>query len=435
MIINLDWDWFLAQGIWIVVTIVVAALVYVALRRWAPRWIIALIARITPAEEDWSRASRILNHVVLWAGTVAIVGAVVLVILPRLGVDIAWAINALKYAGVAVLVWLRGQGVRVAVILALAFVIRQVVRGTIPRIVHRSVIGKKKERFTERVEQRAEILSNFLVSAAAVVIWVVAVFMILQEFGVQIGPLITGAGFVGIAIAFGAQGLIRDILSGLFILFEDEYSKGDVVQIAGIVGEVEYLGLRITKLRDLDGTCHVVPNGEVKIASNLTKDWARVNMNISVGYGEDLDRVSEVINRVGREMAEETYWRGLIMETPQVLRVDKLGDSGIDIKILGKTMALKQWEVMGELRKRIKKTFDEEGIEIPWPHIKLYLGETPATDTLSELAAQLSPGSKKKRGVQPRTRLKDVSFLDRRRIPRKRARRDRGGDSRGDFPE
>ncbi|MCL0082710.1 mechanosensitive ion channel family protein [Dehalococcoidia bacterium] len=401
IIMNLDWDWFLAQGIWIVATIVVAALVYGALRRWAPRWITALITRITPAGEDWSRASRILNQVVQWTGTVVIVGAMVLVILPRLGVDIAWATDALKDAGVAVLIWLRGRGVRVAVILALAFAVQQIVRGMIPKIVHRSVFRKGKERFAEEVEQRAETLSNFLVGAAVVAIWSVTVFMILPEFGIQIGPLLAGAGIIGIAIGFGAQGLIRDILSGLFIIIEDQYSKGDWVQIAGIVGEVEYLGLRITRLRDLDGTSHVIPNGEVKIASNLTKDWARVNMIISVGYGEDLDRVSEVINRVSREMTAETYWRGLIMETPQVLRVDNLGDSGIDIKILGKTRPLKQWEVMGELRKRIKKTFDEEGIEIPWPHIKLYFGESPATDVLSKLEAQLSSGSKTKRRGGP----------------------------------
>ncbi|MFW0858667.1 MAG: mechanosensitive ion channel family protein [Dehalococcoidia bacterium] len=399
MNMNLDWDWFLAQGIWIAVPIVVAALVYGALRRWAPRWITGLIARITPAGEDWSRASRILNQVVLWAGTVVIVGAMVLVVLPRLGVNIAWAINALKDAGVAVLVWLIEPGVPVAVILALAFALQRIVRGMIPWIVHRSVNSREKERLAEHVERRAETLSNFLVGVAGVVIWAVAVFMILSEFGIQIAPIIVGAGFVGIAIAFGAQSLIRDILSGLFIILEDDYYKGDTVQIAGIVGEVEYVGLRITRLRDSDGTCHVVPNGEVRIASNLSRDWARVDMNISVGYGEDLDRVIEVVNRVGREMIEETYWRELIIETPQVLRVDNLGNSGVDIKIQGKTRPLKKSEVMGELRKRIKKTFDEEGIEIPWPHIKLYLGESPNTDVLSKLEAQLSAGSKiKKRG-------------------------------------
>jgi small conductance mechanosensitive channel len=393
---NLYWDWFLAQGIWIVVIIVVAALVYAALRRWPPKWITALIAKITPAEENWGRASRILKQIVLWAGIVVIVGAMVLVILPLLGVDIAWATDALKDAGVAVLIWLRDHGVRVAVILALAVAVQQIAKGMIPKIICRSICIKRKDQYAEEVKHRAETLSNFLVVMTLIAIWFVAVFMILPEFGIQIGPLIAGAGFIGLAIGIGAQGLIRDILSGLFIIVEDQYSKGDVVKIGDIVGEVEYLGLRITRLRDVYGTSHVIPNGEVKIVSNLSKDWARVNMIISVGYDEDLDRVTEVINRVSREMREESYWGELIMETPQVLRVDNPGDSGIDIKILGKTRALKQWEVMGELRKRIKKTFDKEGFEIPWPQIKLHFGDSAMTDVLSRLEAQLSSRSKTK---------------------------------------
>ncbi len=412
MTINLDWDWFLAHGIWIIAAIVVAALIYWALRRWVLRGITSLIARITPAGEDWSRISRILNRIVLWAGTVVIVGAMVLGILPRLGVDIGWATAALRVAGVAVLAWLSSQGVRVAVILALAFAVQQIARGMIPKIVRRNVFRKGKNQFAEEVAQRAETLSSFLVGAVVVAIWAIALFTILPEFGIQIAPLLAGAGIIGIAIGFGAQGLIRDLLSGLFIIIEDQYSKGDWVQIAGIVGEVEYLGLRITRLRDLDGTSHVIPNGEVHIASNLTKDWARVNMIISVGYGEDLDRVTEVINRVSREMTEETYWNGIIMETPQVLRVDKLGDSGIDIKILGKTKPLSQWEVMGELRKRIKKTFDQEGIEIPWPHIKLYFGAgggqiglapTADADVISKIAAPAPSRSRtRRRGSNPK---------------------------------
>jgi small conductance mechanosensitive channel len=368
------------------------------------RWITSLIARITPADEDWSRGSRILNRVLLWFGIVVIVGAMVLVILPRLGMDVSWAANALRDAGIAVLVWLRSYGIRIAVILGLAFAGQQIAKGMIPRIVRRSVFRKANARFAEEVdaeevEQRAETLSNFLAGAAVVVIWLVAVFMILPGLGIQIGPLVAGAGFIGLAIGFGAQGLVRDILNGLFIIIEDEYSKGDWVQIAGIVGEVEHLGLRITKLRDFDGTSHVIPNGEIKIASNLTrtKDWARVNMTILVAHGEDLDRVTEVISRVSREMMEESYWRGLIMETPQVLRMDNPEDSGIEIKIVGKTRALAQWEVMGELRKRIKKAFDEQGIELPWSHIKLYFGEGPATNVLPKLEVQLSSRSRTKR--------------------------------------
>ena len=132
--------------------------------------------------------------------------------------------------------------------------------------------------------------------------------------------------------------------------------------------------LTSTILRDLDGIVHSIPNGEIKTASNFTKGYSRVNLNISVGYGEDLDRVIKVINKVCKEMAEDPEWKADFITTPQVLRVDNLGDSGIDIKILGDTKPIKQWDVMGELRLRLKRAFDAEGIEIPWPHTKVYFG-------------------------------------------------------------
>ena len=135
--------------------------------------------------------------------------------------------------------------------------------------------------------------------------------------------------------------------------------------------------MRRTVLRDLDGTVHSIPNGEISVASNYTKEWSRANLNISVGYGEDLDRVIRVINRVGKEMAEDPDWAPRISKAPQTLRVDNLGDSGIDIKIVGETKPLAQWEVMGELRLRLKKVFDKEGIEIPWPHTKVFFGNAP----------------------------------------------------------
>jgi small conductance mechanosensitive channel len=178
-------------------------------------------------------------------------------------------------------------------------------------------------------------------------------------------------------VGFGAQGLIRDVFSGIFILLEDQYRIGDVVNVASIGGLVEEVNLRRTVVRDLDGVVHSIPNGEIKIASNLTKGYSRVNLNIPVAYGENLDRVIEVINRVGKEIAEDPKWRGDFISPPQVLRVDNLGDSGIEIKILGDTKPLRQWDIMGELRLRIKRTFDEERIEIPWPHTKVYFGNSP----------------------------------------------------------
>jgi len=192
--------------------------------------------------------------------------------------------------------------------------------------------------------------------------------------GIPIAPVLAGFGIAGIALGFGAQYLIRDLIAGIFIILENQYRVGDVARVADIGGLVEDITLRKTVLRDLDGIVHHVPNGEIRVASNFTRGFSRVNLNVSVGYGTDLDHAISVINRVGKELAEDDKWREIIKSPPQVLRVDNLGDSGIDIKILGDVEPIRQWDVMGELRLRLKKAFDAEGIEIPWPHTKVYFG-------------------------------------------------------------
>ena len=311
-----------------------------------------------------------------------------MVILPGVGVDISVVTEALKDAGNTVLIWLRDHGIKIAVIFGVAYILHRIVEGLIPHVIERSVGVREKRRQTakdrEEIEQRSETLSHFLVGAMKAVIWVVAVFMVLPEMNVEIGPLVAGAGIVGIAIGFGAQNLIRDILSGIFIIMEDQYGKGDVVTVAGIIGTVESVNIRRTMLRDLDGVVHVVPNGEIKTSSNYTKDWSRIKLDVPVAYGEDLDKVIAVINRVGQELFEDQEWRPFLITPPQVLRVNKFGDSGIDIRILGETKPLRQWAVGGELRLRLKKAFDKEGIEIPWPHTKLYLGDKAALDLLAK---------------------------------------------------
>jgi small conductance mechanosensitive channel len=202
----------------------------------------------------------------------------------------------------------------------------------------------------------------------------IVLFTVLAEIGVNIGPALASLGVVGLAVGFGAQNLIKDLINGLFILLENQYSIGDVVKIGGISGMVEEVNLRRTILRDLEGVVHVIPNGMINTTSNFTRDFSRVNMNISVGYNEDIDHAIEVINSVCEELAGEPDWSAKLITPPKVLRVDALADSGVEIKIVGDTMPAVQWEVMGELRKRIKKTFDESGIEIPWPHLKVYFG-------------------------------------------------------------
>jgi small-conductance mechanosensitive channel len=273
--------------------------------------------------------------------------------------------------------WFRSSGIRVIVIIAIAVAVylicRPIIRSVIKRLVSHRMAGEDEA----EIRQRTDTLSSVLVKIVGVIILVVAVITILPEFGVNITSLIAAIGIGGLAIAFAAQNLIRDFISGFFILLEDQYGIGDVVSIAGIAGVVEDITLRRTILRDLDANVHSVPNGKVELSTNMTKKFSRVNLNVSVGYGENLKHVIDIINKICQEMAEEPEWKDDFITTPSVLRVDKLGDSGIDIKILGDTKPAKQWAIMGELRLRLKDAFDREGIEIPWPHTKIYFGNAP----------------------------------------------------------
>jgi moderate conductance mechanosensitive channel len=280
--------------------------------------------------------------------------------------------------------WLLAHGWRIGLILSISiaalFVLGFAGSKAIQAFVARRTAGQPEE----EVQKRANTLAAVLITAGQVFIILVAVFMVLSELGIDIAPVLAGAGVAGIAIGFGAQNLVRDIIAGLFIVMENQYRVGDVVKVADVSGLVEEINLRRTLLRDLDGIVWVVPNGEIRVAGNFTKEWSRVNLNISVAYGTDLDRATAVINRVCQEMAAEPQWAPLILKTPEVIRVDNLGDSGIELKILGDTKPIRQWDVMGEIRKRVAKAFEEEGIEIPWPHTKVFFGNVPFPTTTEE---------------------------------------------------
>ncbi|MBI2862100.1 MAG: mechanosensitive ion channel family protein [Chloroflexi bacterium] len=263
------------------------------------------------------------------------------------------------------------SGLRIMVILLLAYVFYLFLARLIPRVVKLAVVREEKE-FREELEKRQATLVHVLTRTAGIILAVVALFTVLPELGVNIAPALAGLGIGGIALGFGAQSLVRDVLHGAFILIEDQYRKGDVVRVAGVTGLVEEVGLRRTVLRDLDGIVHSIPNGEITVSSNFTRLWSRVNMDVSVAYKEDLDHVMAVINRVGGELANDEEFGPLIIEPPKALRVEAFQDSGIAIKILGTTKPIRQWDVMGELRRRLKKAFDEEGIEIPFPHRVVY---------------------------------------------------------------
>lgn len=262
--------------------------------------------------------------------------------------------------------WLINHGIKIAVIVIAAILIKSIAKKSIQRIV--KVATHSDRPGTDEGEiKRMNTIVRIFSWTVSVLITVIAFMMIAQEFGIQIAPLLASAGIVGVAIGFGGQYLVRDVITGFFLIFENQYRIGDVVNMEGLGGVVEDISLRVTTLRDMNGTVHYIPHGEIKKVSNLSKQFAKVNLNVRVSYRTDLNKLIEVINRVGSELASDPNWKDLIDEAPAFLRVDSFDDSAISVKIVGVTKPLQQWSVTGELRKRIKEAFDAEGIEIPFP--------------------------------------------------------------------
>lgn len=247
-----------------------------------------------------------------------------------------------------------------------AFIFNKVVSRIIRRAVRIAVVSDRMQP-PEAEIKRENTLIRIFNGALTIVVTSIAVLMILKEGGIDIAPILAGAGIIGLAVGFGGQYLIRDIISGLFIILENQYRIGDVININETGGLVEDISLRMTSLRDLDGTVHHIPHGEIKKVSNLTKKFARVNLNIGVAYSSNLEHVIHVINKTGNDLANDPQFKSAIIKAPEFLRVEDFADSAIIVKILGDTWPLKQWEVSGELRKRLKIAFDKEGIEIPFP--------------------------------------------------------------------
>jgi len=257
--------------------------------------------------------------------------------------------------------------VAVAFILAGAYLALFIAMKFIEKITRRA-IRKGKFKTAKDEQQREDTLIATLERTVRVVIIVVAFFMVLAEFGFDIGPLLAGAGVIGVALGFGAQTMVKDYLAGFFIIAENQYRVGDVLQVnRDVAGTVEHITLRTTVLRDLQGMVHHIPNGTIEVATNMTMDFAQVDLNIGVGYDSDIDHVEKVINAVGKEMASDEKWKDVILEAPAMSRVEEFADSAVTVKILCKTAPIHQWEVKGELLRRLKKAFEKEHIEIPFP--------------------------------------------------------------------
>ncbi len=246
---------------------------------------------------------------------------------------------------------------------------RLFVRGIVKALMDREAAEGTAGQLTA-VEMTKRIATIELLATSVIQFFIVAIvglWVLQTAAGLDIGPAIAGLGIAGVALGFGAQSLVKDYLNGALILIENHYSKGDVVRIAGVSGTVEDLSLRRTTLRDLDGTVHTVPNGAIAVASNLTRTWARINLDVTIAYGTDIDRASEVVDEVGRELAGEGAWSQAFLEAPRVERVESLGEYGVILKVLGTVRAEDRWNAAGELRKRLLAAFHSNGIEIPRP--------------------------------------------------------------------
>lgn len=368
------WQWFTYNALWILIITAVSLIVIAwALRRFRELLSARLPKNRQPGVETFFQ---ITFWSILVIGVGFILTSIIAIIFSDKGVLAAVQPETVNE-------WILQHGLAILAIIILSHFLYWLSGVITPRIINQMATSRARrgKRAREELRKRAHTLSQVISSGVGILLTIIALLMVLSELEIDITPLLASAGVIGIALGFGAQSVTRDLFRGFFILIQDQYNKGDVITIAGLTGQVEEVTLWRTVLRDLDGLVHSIPNGEVTSSSNFTREYSRVNFNIPVAYGEDLDHVTEVINRVGEEMKADEYFGSLLLCAPYMLRVSSFGDSGIEMRVFAETKPLTQWDVKGELRRRLKKAFDEEGIEIPWPHIKLYYGQDKPEST------------------------------------------------------
>jgi moderate conductance mechanosensitive channel len=289
-------------------------------------------------------------------------------------------------AGVADI--LIGTPLAITGLVLLAFVIRWILHKLVDRLVERAEEGvlpaRMGGRFTRhrssategslardaalstRRVQRAKTMGDLLKSIITGVLVAMFGTMVLSELGVNIAPIIASAGIIGLALGFGAQSLVKDFLSGIFMIVEDQYGVGDVVDVGEATGTIEAVSLRVTRLRDLNGTVWYVPNGEILRVGNMSQNWSRAVVDVSVGYGEDLTRVQRVLSEIAHDLWDDEDFKGVVIEEPEVTGVEMLAADSVNLRVLIKTLPNEQWAVARAMRQRIKARFDHEGIEIPF---------------------------------------------------------------------
>lgn len=267
--------------------------------------------------------------------------------------------------------WLMTSGLRIAIIVLIAFVAYFILRFFAEKSI-KFVSPNKAER---ELEKQANTLYTLLKTVIKIALSLIVGAMILEEFGIKIGPLLAAAGVVGIAIGFGSQRLVEDIISGFFILMENQVRIGDYIQTAGMSGEVEKVGLRSIILRDFSGNVHFIRNGKIDFITNMTKDYSRYLFKIGVAYKENVDEVARLMREVDNELRADADFKDDILEPLEVMGLDQFADSALIIKARTKTRPQQQWRVAREFNRRLKISFDKNNIEIPFPHVTLYMGQ------------------------------------------------------------
>ena len=265
-----------------------------------------------------------------------------------------------------------GVFITILILIVLHFIIRFFLNKLSRFLIDRA--AKTEELITEK-EKRVTTINNIFKRVAFLVFWAVGLMILLGQIGVNIAPILTGVGVFGLAVSFGAQTLVKDIVAGIFILIENQIRVGDVAIINGVGGLVEEINLRTTVLRNLEGIVHVFPNGSINTLSNMTKEWSACVLDINIAYKEDPERVMEIMKEVEEDLRNDEEFGDLILEPMEIFGLDKFGESSMVIKGRIKTLPLKQWTIARQYRIRLKKAFDKNKIEIPFPHISLYFGE------------------------------------------------------------
>lgn len=267
--------------------------------------------------------------------------------------------------------------VRVSVILLAAFIAQWLLRGIIRRIKENVMEVMRRHSSGSEIEmtKRADTLASIIRKALTTVLWFVALMTALRQLGFDLAPILAGAGVAGVALGFGAQSIVKDVISGFFLLIENQIRVNDVCVLNGTGGLVEEINLRTTVLRSLDGVVHIFPNGSITSISNMTREFSFYVFDVGVAYKEDTDKVSQVLRDIGAEMQADEEFADSILEPLEIMGVDKFADSAVIVKARIKTQPIRQWAVGREMNRRIKKRFDELGIEIPFPHMSLYFGE------------------------------------------------------------